>query len=453
MNRVLLIAYHFPPAGGAGVQRSAKLARYLPEFGWQPVVVTHSQAPVDRWNPLDTTLDAELPAEVVVRRVPASAPPFSTGWRKRRERWLRAESPFATWWRESAVSIGQTYSDGVEVVYASLAPWQSGEAAAVLSRRLQLPWVADLRDPWALDEMMVYPSRLHRRLERSRMCRVLETADAIVMNTPEAANRLKETFPRLRGKDVVTIPNGFDAEDFSGPPPSRADGQFRIVHAGYLHTSLGRQLRRGRVLRNLLGGAVPGVDVYTRSHVFLLQALERAFSRDPGLREVVRLQLAGVLSEGDRAASRSDVVEMLGYLSHDTTVELVRSADLLFLPMQNLPLGVRATIVPGKTYEYLASGRPILAAVPDGDARDLLAEAGNAYLCRPDDVVAMERIVIGQLERWRTGTRPPAPDPRVIERHERRRLTGHIASVLDEVAGKARLSARTARTLPAHLNR
>jgi hypothetical protein len=431
---MILIAYHFPPEGGAGVQRSAKLARFLPECGWQPVVITRSAAPADRWSPRDHTLDDELPDEVLVKRVETSAPAFSRGWRKRAERWLRMESPFATWWRESAVRLGEAHAEGVAVIYASMAPWQSGEAAALLAERMRLPWVADLRDPWALDEMMVYPSRFHRRLERARMTRVLGTASAIVMNTPEAALRLQETFPRLRDKSVLTIPNGFDASDFAEAPPPRTDGRFRIVHTGYLHTSLGQQMRRGRAVRRLLGGEVPGVDIITRSHVFLLRALERAFSRDPGLRDTVRVQLAGVLSDGDLAAAQSDVVEVLGYLPHEATVELMRTADLLFLPMQNLPPGVRATIVPGKTYEYLASGRPILAAVPDGDARDLLAEAGTASLCRPDDVDAIERIVVEQVARWASGVQPPEPDPLVLERYERRRLTAQLASVLDAVS-------------------
>jgi glycosyltransferase involved in cell wall biosynthesis len=434
VSRVLLIAYHFPPEGGAGVQRSAKLATYLPHFGWEPVVITRSQAPDNRWNPRDATLAMEVPADVSVRRARSVSPSFSSGLRGRRERWLRFESPFAKWWRESAVALGEENAEGIQLIYASLSPWQSGEAAAQLSRRLGLPWVADLRDPWALDEMMVYPSRLHRRLECARMENVLSSADAIVMNTPEATRRLIETFPTLRGKHIATIPNGFDAEDFSMAAADRTDGKFRIVHTGYLHTALGRQLRRGRALRRLLGGAVPGVDIYTRSHVFLVQALERAFEADPSLRDVVTLQLAGVLSDSDLQAVRSDVVEVLGYLSHAKTVALMRTADLLFLPMQNLPLGVRATIVPGKTYEYLASGRPILAAVPDGDARDLLAEAGSAYLCRPDDVEAMQRIVVDQVARWASGTHAPEPDPQVVERYERRRLTAHLASVLDAVS-------------------
>ena len=111
----------------------------------------------------------------------------------------------------------------------------------------------------------------------------------------------------------------------------------------------------------------------------------------------------------------------------------MRTADLLFLPMQNLPKGARATIVPGKTYEYLASGRPILAAVPDGDARDILEASGNAAICRPDDVDAMVEALAGQLERFRSGAAVPAPREDVVARFEYRRLAAALADVFDEV--------------------
>jgi glycosyltransferase involved in cell wall biosynthesis len=124
---------------------------------------------------------------------------------------------------------------------------------------------------------------------------------------------------------------------------------------------------------------------------------------------------------------------MPGYLSHDQTLELIRTADLLFLPMHDLPAGVRAGIVPGKTYEYLGSGRPILAAVPDGDARDLLEEAGGAILCRPPDVDALATAIAGQLERFRSGGAAPTPRPEVVARYEYGRLAGQLAAVFDRV--------------------
>ncbi|HEY8647521.1 MAG TPA: hypothetical protein VIL77_16745, partial [Gaiellaceae bacterium] len=110
------------------------------------------------------------------------------------------------------------------------------------------------------------------------------------------------------------------------------------------------------------------------------------------------------------------------------------SADLLFLPMQNLPPGRRSSTVPGKTYEYLASGRPILAAVPDGDARDILIRAGHRT-CKPDDVASIAAAIAVTLES--RGAEPPLPETArdVIRGFERHELARQLADVMRLVAG------------------
>src|SRR2546430_5624918 len=268
----------------------------------------------------------------------------------------------------------------------------------MLANRLGIGWIADMGDPWALDEMMIYPTGLHRRLEVAYMRRMLGTAAAIVMSTPEAARQLVEVFPELADRPIVSIPNGYDAADFADEPATRKDpAKFRIVHTGYLHTELGLQQQRGAKLRQLLGGATPGVEILTRSHVYLLRAVEQLLERDPSLRDRLELHFAGVLSEIDRElAAQSPVSVLHGYLSHADSIALMRSADLLFLPMQNLPPGRRSTTVPGKTYEYLASGRPILATIPSGDAHDILAQVGHT-ICEPNDVHAIADTIASTL--------------------------------------------------------
>ena len=128
-----------------------------------------------------------------------------------------------------------------------------------------------------------------------------------------------------------------------------------------------------------------------------------------------------------------ELVTAHDYLPHDETVALLRSADLLFLPMHDLPPGRRARIVPGKTYEYLAARRPILAAVPDGDIRDLLFEAGNAFVFRPKDVDGMARAILEQADRALTGGPAPEASEEVLRRYERRELTARLAEVFDRV--------------------
>jgi glycosyltransferase involved in cell wall biosynthesis len=113
--------------------------------------------------------------------------------------------------------------------------------------------------------------------------------------------------------------------------------------------------------------------------------------------------------------------------------------------MQNLPPGVRSGTVPGKTYEYLASGRPILAAVPEGDARDLLNQAGTALVCEPDDAEAMADALEFAIARWRNGEPTPTVDGDLLRSFERSSLTAEFAAVLDAVSG--RLAPETARAL------
>jgi glycosyltransferase involved in cell wall biosynthesis len=432
---VLHLAYYFPPIGGAGAQRSLKFVRYLPDFGYDADVVTGPGELEGRWTPTDTTLNEELPRDTRVRRVRGPEPTASEGWSGRAERWLGVRSAWSRWWvREAARTAGQT-SD-FEVIMASMSPYDSAEAAARVAKAAGRPWIAGLRDPWALDEMMVFPSNLHRRLELRRMRKALASAAAIVTTTPEAASAVKHAFPELASKPIVSIPNGFDANDFEGPAAARDDGVFRIVHTGYLHTELGRQQRRTAALRRFLGGETRGVDIMTRSHVYLLQAISRLIAEDSSLADRIEVHLAGVLSESDREiAAMSPVVRLSGYVSHAESIGLMRSADLLFLPMQNLPPGRRSTTVPGKTYEYLASGRPILAAIPEGDAREILQAAGNAMICAPDDVEGMVDGLRAQVQRWSEGQPTAAPKAEVLARFERRKLTEDLARALDDILG------------------
>ena len=198
---------------------------------------------------------------------------------------------------------------------------------------------------------------------------------------------------------------------------------------GEFHTEIGVRQHRRRKLRGLLGGEpFPGADVLPRSPIHLLRALDRL---EPPQRDRIEVHLAGRLTAADEEAiAGSPFVRRHGYVPHAEAVALMRSADLLFLPMQSLPAGTRAGLVPGKTYEYLASGRPILAAVPPGDACDLLREAGIAHVVEPADEKAMTVAIREQM----TAPRPPPQVPQeLLERYEYTTVTRQLAAILDGV--------------------
>jgi len=124
-------------------------------------------------------------------------------------------------------------------------------------------------------------------------------------------------------------------------------------------------------------------------------------------------------------------VRFVGYLPHDQSVALLRSADLLFLPMHDLPPGERARIVPGKTYEYMAARRPILAAVPEGDARDFVRASGLGHVCGPADRDGMLAILEARLRAFRAREPDPPVDERFLARFERGALAAQLAEVLE----------------------
>jgi glycosyltransferase involved in cell wall biosynthesis len=435
---VLVLAYHFPPFGGAGVQRMVQLSRRLPKLGWEQIVITGPGLAESRWRPHDETVGPRRgPAKLW--RLPAPEPPHDVTWEGRLERWVRMSSRWRRWWAANAMRLAEKVGSDVDLVHASVAPYSTAESAVAVARLLEKPLLLDLEDPWALDEMMVYPTKLHRLIERRRMRRILRAADTVVMNTSEARRRVLDEFPEFSSAAVVAIPNAFESFDFVGTPPApRSDGRFRVVHTGSLHTELGMHHRSASRLRRFLGGAVPGVDFLTRSHVYLLEAVGAVLEREEDLRGVLEVHLAGVFTAADRAvAARYPFVHLHEFLPHRETIAALRSADLLFLPMHNLPDGVRATIVPHKTYEYLAAGRPILAAVPDGDARDLLEASGVARLCRPSDVDGMAVALLAEVARWRSGSPRAQVRPEIVARCSSDRLTRDFTSLYETLAARS----------------
>jgi glycosyltransferase involved in cell wall biosynthesis len=435
-RRVLVLARHFPPIGGAGVHRTLGSVRYLPAYGYEPIVVTGPAEHVDRWNPRDPGMLDRVPHGTEVHRLAGPEPGERSGWPARAQRLCHRPGPRIDWWVRGAYEMGRRVGVGAELILCSGVPYETTQAAARLSRELGIPWVADLEDPWALDEMRVEPTWLNHRVELARMRRALASAAAIVMCADEAAERMRRALPELAGRIVTAIPIGFDRDDFTAPAQPRDDDAFRIVHTGSMHTELGLRHRGTRTLRRLLGGTSVDVDILTRSHVVLLEAIERLRASEPELGERIEVHLAGELTAGDRAVAEGHpFVRMPGLLPHRETVGLMRSADLLFLPMYDLPRGRRAGLVPYKTYEYLAAERPILAAVPDGDVRDLLARVRHASLCRPSDVRGMAEAIRravagGRVERVEDGIASPA-----LQHLERRRTVARIATVLDDVLG------------------
>jgi glycosyltransferase involved in cell wall biosynthesis len=275
----------------------------------------------------------------------------------------------------------------------------------------------------------------------------------VIMNTPQAAAAVEENFSReIQGLDggspskVIAITNGYDASDLGqGRQAPAARDVLRIVHTGMFHAELAEvwdDVLADRGVMNRLKHARRPINLWARSPRYLLEAMEVAIRRGDIPDGKLELVLVGELTDEDRAmmarCAVSRMVQMLGYRSHAESVAWLESADALFLPLHTPLDGGPTLIVPGKAYEYLGSGRPILAMCPKGDMRDFVESSRSGIVTAGDDVNGAADALARLYRAKQEGRVVIQQDRRGVERFERRRLTERLAQALDDLVGVKR---------------
>ncbi|MBL9080130.1 MAG: glycosyltransferase [Planctomycetes bacterium] len=421
--RVLLIAYYFPPDGGPGAQRPISFARHLPSFDVQCTVLTRT--PPQRrteFDPADTSALASVEQRSrIVRGAPGAT---------------MAE----TLANLTAAGHAEIARERPDVVLVTMSPFELWRTAAELGHRHRVPVVFDLRDPWALDGVVDYRTWWHWRRALREMRAMLRAADGVVANTPECRGLFLRAEPSLRPERVAVVTNGWDHEEFAPPLPRVEPGELlRLFYGGsFICTQL---YDTDRLLRRLLGWVRWSPEPLQRSGrtpLHLLRAIRLLRQRgEPAGREVRLCAMGQADPPLQRCVTESgvaDAVELLGYQPHAAVVDGLRRADALFLTLHGLPPGHRSRIVPGKTYEYLASGRPILAGLPAGDAREFVAASPRAFVADPCDDEGLARQLRELHARWRAGAFVAPEHPPGVERFERRALAGELVAFLRRLA-------------------
>ena len=456
---VLFLAYFFPPRGGAGVQRSVKFVKYLPDFGWRPLVVANGGTTQDWVSPVeDQTLLKDVPADTVVRYTRLNEREERV-YRNSQKKWrhrLSITDPIH-WWVSPAVRLGREMiaEHKPDLIYVTMSPFTAAKAGMELKAATGLPLVLDLRDPWTLDETRMYPTKWHVRRDRAAMSAAFAAADRIIMNTPMSAERAAEAFPKetRQGGKITFITNGYDAADFGRTDPTPVEPSprdvLRIVHTGSFHSEMARLwddlfAKRGWV--NKFKTALRPINLWTRTPRYLLEAMERVTQSGEIPADKLELVLVGEVTPSDRAMVESSpvakMVKLLGYRTHVESVRWVESADVLFLPNHTPLDGGPTLIVPGKTYEYLGSGRPILAMGPPGDMQEFVRQTSSGACVAGDDGAGAARLLADWYRAKLDGRTPANPDRSAVERFERRALTERLAATLDGVVGGAPAGAR-----------
>ncbi len=405
MKQLLLIAYYFPPLGGAGVQRSAKLAKYLARMGWRLYVVAAEPAP---FEPLDPSLEEDInhPAIQVVRvtnREPFRGwDRFPGGWRVRAflQDWLLFPDRMSGWLKPALATAGAICKEhpGIPVLTTS-APYTAHLIGLRLKELYHSLWFADFRDEWTQNPYLKYPTGFHATLQRRAEAKVLTAADGVISVTETITTGLKQLLPRTPAA-FATIPNGFDPEDLNDLT-YHPKSSFVITHVGTLNGS------RLELVKPLIE---------------LLKQLADQGRFRPG---TLKLRLIGPGAYQSLNLAGYDFVEICAYLPHHDALAAMADSDLLILAEGN------PAAFTGKIFEYLGLRRPVLGLVhPQSPAAALIRAANAGWVVDAGDRESLAKLMMDAYQFWQAGQAPLTFNLEVIDRYNRQRQAERFAEFI-----------------------
>ena len=433
MKRVLIITYYWPPSGGSGVQRWLKMSKYLPEYGWQPVIYTTENA---EYPIIDHSLEKDVAPNIEVIRRPITEPysaykkflgikkeeTVKMGFIQEKEKNKSWKSDLSLWvrgnffipdarcgWVKPSVRFLKEYLNEhpVDAIISTGPPHSMHLIALKLKEALGLPWIADFRDPWTeIDyyndlHLTAWADRKHHRLEQE----VLTKADKVVTVAPDGARRLG----RLGNRNVRTIYNGFDRDDDTQTPVNLSE-QFTITYLGVLS------------------------KIQNPSNLW--QALAELIKEDSGFDKSLRINMIGqidstVVSSIDENGLTQHVAYS-PYMPHDQVSAVHRSSTLLLLLLMPDSEPRAKGLLTGKLFEYMASGRPILCIGPeDGDAARILRETGAGQTISFEDKEKIKEALKNLYQRYLENTLEVNTNPKV-ENYSRQVMTQQYAALLNQ---------------------
>ena len=392
MKKILIITYYWPPSGGAGVQRWLKFTKYLPEYGLEPIVLTVDPA-MASYAQTDESLEQEVPGSLRVYRtktvefynlykhltgkkeIPYGgfANDGEDSFLQRMARVVRGNlfipDPRKGWnryaYRKAAELIRQYR---IDLVLTSSPPHSTQLIGLKLKKKLGIRWIADLRDPWTdiYYYRELHHSSLARKVDRDLELAVLRNADRVITVSQDVKRIFAEKLTEGPASKFIVIPNGYDEDDFR-QTVELPDGKFVITYTGTIS------------------------EAYDMTGFLDALSLMNEQQRTEILLRFVGKVPASVIEKIRQKVPDIDL-DLGGYVDHQESVRyLLRSSlQLLIIPKVENNKG----IVTGKFFEYLASGKPVLAIGPrGGDLDQLMEETGCGKLFEYQDGTGMKNMI------------------------------------------------------------
>ena len=423
MKKVLIITYYWPPAGGPGVQRWLKFVKYLPEFGIQPVVYVPenpSYPIIDNDLLMEVSQDAIIIkkkitephglASIFSRKSKKISSGIITNPKKQTvvERLLLAIRGNAfipdarvLWVRPSVKYLTHYIVEHkIDTIITSGPPHSLHLIGMNLKQRQNVNWIADFRDPWTTIgyhdklKLSAFAQRKHKNLEQ----KVLRNADTIIVTSKTT----KTDFEKITAQPISVITNGYDTDLAERQV---LDEKFSIAHIG-----------------SFLSDRNPDI---------LWRALSELNDEIPGFQKDLEIKLIGTISaeilESITKFQLDAFLINLGYVQHSVAVAHQQRSQVLLLIEINSE--ITKSIIPGKLFEYMASGRPIIGIGPEGaDFAEIILQTNTGVFVNYHQKERLKSELIKYYQRYKEGALQV--NAVGLEEYSRRNLTGKLAELL-----------------------
>ncbi|MBC7958968.1 MAG: glycosyltransferase [Vallitaleaceae bacterium] len=411
-KKVLMIAYQFPPMGGAGVQRTAKFAKYLHQFGWDSIVFTADTS----GGIIDASLLEDFKNVEVIRTkaydFEQCRHPFRLMGKVLSRKIFIPDGQWFWYRKNRKKAVEAVIEHQPDVLYTTSYPYSDHLIGAYLKKRFpQLPWIVDFRDEWTQNPYILdmkhsaYRMEVERGLEKE----VIASCDYFITNSPHMLNNFKQEH-NLEDRSYV-IPNGFDKSDFEGLTIDKTHHEKLVItYAGAMY---------GR-----------------RKADPFLQALKNIMDAEKVDPKKIKVNFIGHFSKENiqkvkQYIGSEEVISFVPYLPHKKSIEFLMNSDVLLLIVGS-GAGMK-NFYTGKIFEYINTCKTILGLVPvDGAAADVIRETQTGYVVDSDDVEAIEAAMVDIYKRWEVGTLAVNTVWEAVKKYDRIELTRQLSEVFNK---------------------
>jgi hypothetical protein len=411
MKNVMVLSVNFPPTSGAGVFRTLKFAKFLPTFGWRPIVVT-PQTGTKHLH--DDSLTNEIPKDTIVHRPSffnhqEYLPKILVKMLRPIERRLNYPDKYVRWNKAAFNYISRHIipKEKIDVIYTSVGPYSTILLSHTLKQNYNIPIFIDFRDPFSFNQYALLDKKSNyirkaRRIEK----KVFRDVD-YVNNVSEIWKQKYETFyPEINSKSSL-IHNGYDEDDFIGLEIKKRNTIFTICYNG--------TFSRVVPIEPLISAII---EIHQRHNIPICLSIATPTKKEKLLSRYNYL-------------FQNNLIDYKGFLPHRESLKNVYQSDISALILNDSK--VTEGMLPAKTFEYLRVGNPILLLHRKESFLAKIIEKTKTGITvnikNQDEII---RSLLMLYEKWRQNEQIHHPDWDEIKKYERKNLTKQLADIFNK---------------------